>query len=124
MLIQLKFTEIDLTQLKIIVIDGALHAWTILALITKRLRAEWPELKIIFRGDSGFCRWKMLRWCDRNNVDYIIGLAKNSRLKAIGGKLINEAEALFEQTGEKQRLFAEFGYAAATWNRQRKSRPS
>ena len=101
-------------------IDGARHAWAILALITKRLRAEWPEVKIIFRGDSGFCRWKMLRWCDRNNVDYIVGLAKNSRLKAIGGELIHEAEARFKQTGEKQRLFAEFDYAASTWDRQRR----
>jgi hypothetical protein len=101
-------------------IDGARHAWAILSLITKRLRAEWPDLKIIFRGDSGFCRWKMLRWCDRNNVDYIIGLAKNSRLKAIGGKLIHEAEVRFEQTGDKQRLFAEFDYAASTWDRKRR----
>lgn len=45
-------------------IDGAKHAWAILALWVKRLRREWPELNIIFRGDGGFCRWKMLRWCD------------------------------------------------------------
>lgn len=101
-------------------IDGARHSWAILALITKRLRAEWPEVKIIFRGDSGFCRWKMLRWCDRNNVDYIVGLAKNSRLKSIGAGLINRAEERFEETGDKQRLFAEFDYAASTWDRKRR----
>jgi hypothetical protein len=101
-------------------IDGARHAWAILSLITKRLRAEWPEVKIIFRGDSGFCRWKMLRWCDRNHVDYIVGLAKNARLKAIGADLMMEAETLFEQTGEKQRLFDEFEYAASTWDRERR----
>ena len=61
-------------------IDGAKHAWAILALIAKRLRQAWPGVKIIFRGDSGFCRWKMLRWCDRHGVDYIVGLAKNSVL--------------------------------------------
>lgn len=101
-------------------IDGARHAWAILSLITKRLRREWPGVKIIFRGDSGFCRWKMLRWCDRNSVDYIVGLAKNSRLNAIGSGLINDAEDRFEQTGEKQRLFSEFDYAAATWDRKRR----
>jgi hypothetical protein len=62
----------------------------------------------------------MLRWCDRNSVDYIVGLAKNSRLKAIGSGLINDAEDRFEQTGEKQRLFGEFSYAAATWDRKRR----
>ena len=101
-------------------IDGARHAWAILSLITRRLRAEWPEVKIIFRGDSGFCRWKMLRWCDRNHVDYIVGLAKNTRLKTIGSELLNQAATLFEQTGEKQRLFGEFRYAAATWDRKRR----
>ena len=101
-------------------IDGAKHAWAILSLLTKRLRSEWPDVKIIFRGDSGFCRWKMLRWCDRNHVDYIIGLAKNSRLIAIGADLISDAQTRFEQTGEKQRLFDEFEYAASTWDRKRR----
>ena len=45
-------------------IDGAKHAWAILALLVKRLRQAWPQVKIIFRGDSGFCRWRMLSWCD------------------------------------------------------------
>ena len=44
-------------------IDPAQHAWAILSLLVKRLRQVWPGVKIIFRGDSGFCRWKMLRWC-------------------------------------------------------------
>jgi len=49
-------------------IDGAKHAWAILALLTRRLRQVWPNVQIVFRGDSGFCRWKMLRWCDKNEV--------------------------------------------------------
>ena len=56
-------------------IDGAKHSWVILALLVKGLRQAWPEVKIIFRGDSGFCRWRMLRWCDRHQVHYIVGLA-------------------------------------------------
>jgi DDE family transposase len=52
-------------------IDGAKHAWAILALLVKRLRQHWPKVKIIFRGDSGFCRHKMLNWCERYEVDYI-----------------------------------------------------
>ncbi len=34
----------------------------------------------MFRGDSGFYRNQILSWCDRNNVDYIVGISKNSRL--------------------------------------------
>ena len=101
-------------------IDGAKHAWAILSLLVRRLRKAWPEVKIIFRGDSGFCRRKMLHWCDRHGVDYIIGLAKNKRLEAMGASLMDEAEALFNETGEKQRLFGEFSYAAGTWDRERR----
>ena len=64
-------------------IDGAKHAWAILALLVKRLRQVWPQVKIIFRADSGLCRWRMLSWCERNHVGYIVGIAKNKRLNAL-----------------------------------------
>jgi hypothetical protein len=101
-------------------IDGAKHAWAILAVIVKRLRQAWPGVKIIFRGDSGFCRWKMLRWCDRHGVDYIVGLAKNSVLTKLSETLMTSAEKAFKETGQKQRLFGELTYAAATWDKQRR----
>jgi hypothetical protein len=101
-------------------IDGAKHAWAILALIAKRLRQAWPDVKIIFRGDSGFCRWKMLRWCDHHGVDYIVGLAKNSRLTAMSQPLMDQAREAFKETGQKQRLFGELFYAAGTWEKGRR----
>jgi Transposase DDE domain group 1 len=101
-------------------IDGAKHAWAILALITKRLRQAWPGVKIIFRGDSGFCRWKMLRWCDRHGVDYVVGLAKNPALTKLSATLMSSAENAFKETGRKQRLFGQFTYAAATWDKERR----
>ncbi|MDF7806850.1 IS1380 family transposase [Pontiellaceae bacterium B12219] len=101
-------------------IDGAKHAWAILALLTKRVREVWPEMNVIFRGDSGFCRWKMLRWCESHGVDYIVGIGGNARLKQFGARLIEQSKAAYEQTEEKQRLFSEFNYAAATWDRERR----
>lgn len=47
----------------------------------KFIRRHWPETQIILRADSGFCRHRMLRWCDRHKVDYVVGLARNSRLQ-------------------------------------------
>ena len=49
-------------------IDGARRAWAILALLVKRLRQTWPAVRIILRADSGFCRHRMLRWCERHGV--------------------------------------------------------
>jgi hypothetical protein len=101
-------------------IDGAKHAWAILALLVKRFRAVWPGVRIIFRGDSGFCRPRMLSWCERQGVEYIVGVAKNARLKRLGAEGIETAQHAYERSGEKQRLFGEFQYAADTWDRQRR----
>lgn len=101
-------------------IDAPRHAWAILKLLVVRLRQRWPAVKIIFCGDSGFCRWKMLRWCERQEVDYIVGLAKNSRLLALARELMESAAARFESTKEKQRRFGWIDYAAGTWDRPRR----
>jgi hypothetical protein len=101
-------------------IDGARHAWAILALLVKRLRKAWPKVKIIFRGDSGFCRCRMLRWCETHGVYYVVGLAKNSRLNEMAKPLLDRASRQYETSGEKQRLFGELRYAALTWDRARR----
>jgi hypothetical protein len=99
-------------------IDGAKHSWAILSLLVKRLKQAWPKVKIIFRGDSGFCRHKMLDWCGKNNVGYIVGLAKNQRLNKMAQPWLEQAKEGFEQTQLKQRLFGEFKYAAKTWKNE------
>jgi hypothetical protein len=101
-------------------IDAARHSWAILKLLVQRLRQAWPEVKIIFRADSGFCRWKMLRWCERHEVKYIVGLAKNARLKAMLQPLLEQAEAEHLGTREKIRLFTDLEYAAGTWDVSRR----
>jgi hypothetical protein len=101
-------------------IDGAKHSWAILSLLVKRLRQAWPKVKIIFRGDSGFCRWKMLAWCDCHGIGYIVGLAKNKRLNALTASLQGEAAACFANTGQKIRWFTDIQYAARSWDRARR----
>jgi hypothetical protein len=101
-------------------IDAARHSRAILKLLVARLRQVWPKVKIIFRGDSGFCRWKLMRWCDRHQVDYVIGLARNKRLEKIADPLMQVAQQQYEQSGENQRIFGEFEYAAESWDRQRR----
>lgn len=100
-------------------IDAARHAWAILSLLAKRLRQVWPGVRIVFRGDSGFCRWRMLRWCDSHGIGYIIGVAKNPRLAELALDYMDEAERRYKESGEKQRLFVDLQYGAHTWDRQR-----
>ena len=101
-------------------IDGAKHAWAILSLLVKRIRQSWPDVRIIFRGDSGFCRHRMLSWCERKGVRYIVGIAKNVRLNTLASDLMQKAMTQFNEAGEKQRLFGEFAYAAGSWRTRRR----
>lgn len=101
-------------------IDGAKHAWAILALLVKRLRQAWPHVRIIFRGDGGFCRHKMFDWCERKGVGYIAGLSKNGCLNGLSTAWMDAAKKAFEASGDKQRLFGEFMYVAGTWKTERR----
>ena len=96
-------------------IDAAKYAGAILKYIVEKLRAVWPDVQIIFRGDSGFCRRRILHWCDRNRVGFVVGIARNARLIAQVRPLMDQAARVFQETGEKVRLFDECLYAADSW---------
>ena len=101
-------------------IDAAKHSRPILKLLVRRFRQVWPEAKIIFRGDSGFCRWRLLRWCDKHDVNYIVGLAKNAVLKRLAEPHLQQAKEQFELAEQKQRIFGEIEYGAVTWDKRRR----
>jgi hypothetical protein len=101
-------------------IDAAKHAAAVLKLLVGRLRQAWPGVRIIFRADSGFCRRRIMNWCERNAVHYVIGLARNERLvQQVEYAQLMLAEQ-YEATGTKQRWVSQFGYAAKTWSRERR----
>lgn len=99
--------------------DGARGAWAALRWLVKRLREAWPEVRVIWRADSGFCRWRMLQWSERHDVDYIVGLAKNSRVTGLAASLLDKAQTQWEVSGKKQRFFSWIAYGARSWDRNR-----
>ena len=100
--------------------DAARHSRAILKLLVSRLRQAWPNVRLIIRADSGFCRWRLMRWCDSNGIGYILGLARNSRLEGLATPWTHAAQTCWQMTEEPQRLFGEFGYAAGSWDRTRR----
>jgi hypothetical protein len=101
-------------------IDASKHTRAVLKLLVRRLRAAWPNVKITIRADSGFCRWRLMRWCDSHGIGYILGLAKNSVLERAARDEIERAERQFKKTGQPQRVFGSFAYAAKSWDRPRR----
>ena len=89
--------------------------------IVGQMRAVWPEGPIVIRADSGFCREEILAWCEQHGVEYVIGLAKNQRLRRIVGAALRQAKQQWEQTGQSARVFTEFAYRTRqSWSRPRR----
>ncbi len=101
-------------------IDGAKNATALLKGLIARLRLAWPKVKIIVRGDSGFCRQRLIRWCERAGVNYVIGVARNARLEATVAMVELALQEQYEQSGLKQREIGEFRYAADSWDIERR----
>jgi len=89
--------------------------------IVGQIRQVWPEVKIVVRGDSGFCRDSIMTWCEAHEVDFVFGLAKNERLKAIIAEELKQAQALYEAAKLAARVFKDFRYETRdSWTRQRR----
>lgn len=102
-------------------IDGCCGALKQVQRIVARLRQAWPEVKIVLRGDSGFCREHLMAWCDANRVDYLFGLAKNQRLTRILGPELHAAKLEHQRTGQAARVFKDFTYRTQkSWSRARR----
>ena len=89
--------------------------------IVGRIRQSWPEVSIVIRADSGFCRDDLLRWCEDHHVDYVMGLANNDRLKSESAEAMTQAEAEFNATGRPARVFKDFRYRTRhSWTSERR----
>ena len=89
--------------------------------IVSSIRLRWPDTQIIIRGDSGFCREHIMLWCELNNVDYVLGLAKNERLKREISAELEQAKTTFDQTNQSARVFKDFEYRTLkSWSRSRR----
>jgi hypothetical protein len=101
--------------------DAGHHTRAILRWLVRRLRAAWPGVRIVVRADSGFCRWRLMRWCDRHGVGYLLGLARNAVLERASAAWAAQAEAAYRaDPTQPHRVFGEFAYAAQTWDRPRR----
>jgi hypothetical protein len=89
--------------------------------IVARLRAAWPEVRILLRADSGFAREEIMAWCEANGVDFLFGLARNRRLEALLRPAMDSARRWHEVTGQPARVFSELKYQTQkTWSQTRR----
>ncbi len=101
--------------------DGAAGTVDALARIVERIRLRWPKTQILVRGDVGFCRDDLMVWCEAHDVDYVLGVPKNSRLKGIIAEERAQAKSQYEATEQAARVFKDFRYQTRTsWSCERR----
>ncbi len=89
--------------------------------IVGMIRSRWKQVRIIIRGDSGFCRDELMSWCEKHGLFYVIGLARNTRLVQRIKKQLRLACVEHVRTGKPARRFSSFGYRTRkTWSRTRR----
>lgn len=100
--------------------DGAEVA-LVLRHVIGHIRARWPAVEIVVRGDSHYGRPEAMAWCERKGIGYLFGLAGNPVLLRRVGALAEDA-ALGRLAGEaeKVRRYGEFRYAAKSWGVERR----
>jgi hypothetical protein len=102
-------------------IDASAGSVKHLQRIVAQIRRAWPQVKITIRGDSGFCREAVMTWCEANGVDYVLGLAQNTRLNALIATEQEQARVEFERTKEPARVFTDLRYRTLdSWSRDRR----
>jgi hypothetical protein len=102
-------------------IDGAAGATEEIERIVAQIRARWPTTRIMLRADSGFCREPLMGWCEENGVEYLFGLARNSRLVRSIGAELQEAKHESGETRRPARRFKELVYRTRkSWSRSRR----
>ena len=102
-------------------VDGAHGAKDEVARIVAQIRARWPNVSIVIRADSGFCRDDLMTWCEENNVKYVLGLAGNSRLHKRIARQSRKAKLQSKRTGKPARVFADFEYRTRnSWSAKRR----
>lgn len=101
--------------------DPSRHAVEVVERIVRRVRAAFPEVRFVVRGDSGFSRDELYVWCEANGVDYVVGIAKNSVLVGEIQVELAQAKALHERSKRPERVFKAFEYRTKkTWSRARR----
>jgi Transposase DDE domain group 1 len=102
-------------------IDASAGSVEELQRIVKQIRTVWPQVRIVVRGDSGFCREELMAWCEAAGVDYLLGLAKNKRLQAHIKEELRQAKQQYQESGRAARIFKQFYYKTRkSWSQQRR----
>jgi len=93
---------------------------SLLKRIVKKVKARFPKTMLIFRADGHHSKPKVHEWCDKHNVEYVIGQPGNLALDRLFQVTIDDAIQRFTKNKRAVRLYASGFYKAGSWKEYRK----
>jgi hypothetical protein len=97
------------------------EAASIVAHVTRRIRANWPRVKILWRGDSHYATPEVLETLEARDCSYIFGLAGNTKLKGLAAPWCEDAALRrLASAKDKLRRFHQSAYRAGSWKKERR----
>ena len=107
-------------KLKTANLDPGNESLPVIKTLVQRIRRHWPHVRIVFRGDSGFCREELMSWCEQNGIFFVFGLARTTRLLKRIIKELKKVRKRYHETYQPQRIYKDFTYRTLdSWSRSR-----
>ena len=100
--------------------DNAKHVLGVLKLLVTRIKQSWPDVDITFRADSGLCRDRTLKWCEKKSIKYIVGIPGNNVLNNNTQDIVTSLATAYQSNPTNQKVYTEFTYQAKSWTNHRK----
>jgi hypothetical protein len=89
--------------------------------LVARFRECWPNTRILLRGDADFGLDALMRSCEADRVDFVLGIGRNERLLAEIAPELDRAAAASARSGQPERRFKSFMWTTRhTWSRPRR----
>ncbi len=85
-----------------------------------RLRKAFPRARLRIRLDGGFAGPEMLDFLERERLEYIVAIGRNSVLSRRIEPLMGRVRCATEQSGETETEFGETSYAAKSWRKKQR----
>jgi hypothetical protein len=85
-----------------------------------KLRSRFRRARLLVRLDGGFATPEMFSALEALNVEYMVNLPKNERLRALAEPLMEGVREAARRSGETEKRYGSVMYRAGTWPHARR----
>ncbi|MCQ2511757.1 MAG: IS1380 family transposase, partial [Lachnospiraceae bacterium] len=82
---------------------------------------DYPAIRLLLRGDSGFATPELYKQCEENGTSYVIRLKENKTLRSKASDLVDKLDEITQKNKvDYAVVYGEFMYQAGSWPYERR----